>query len=136
MSESYEFGRHKGLGIVEGEVVHFDNPKEEEKALKVPQIGWSRIRKAANGNADQDLWAGTPLDGTPDGEYMYFVHSYIVQPQDSSVVLSKSRYGHIEFCSSLRLGNVFACQFHPERSGAQGLEIYRNLARQLQRSAS
>jgi glutamine amidotransferase len=136
MSESYEFGRHKGLGIVEGAVVHFDNPKEEEKTLKVPQIGWSRIRKpAANGNADQDLWVGTPLDGTPDGEYMYFVHSYIVQPQDSSVVLSTSRYGHIEFCSSLRLGNVFACQFHPERSGVQGLEIYRNLARQLQRSA-
>lgn len=136
MAESYEFGWHKGLGIVEGTVVPLDNPKEKERMLKVPQIGWNRICKpAANGNSAPDLWLGTPLDGTRDGEYMYFVHSYIVQPQDSSLVLSMSRYGHIEFCSSLRLGNVFACQFHPERSGVKGFEIYRNLARQLQRSA-
>jgi imidazole glycerol-phosphate synthase subunit HisH len=136
MSESHEFGRHKGLGIIEGAVVHFDNPKEDEKVLKVPQIGWNRICKpAAKADTDQDPWMDTLLDGTRDGEYMYFVHSYIVQPQDVNVILSKSRYGHIEFCSSVQLRNVFACQFHPERSGVHGIEMYRNLARQLQRVA-
>jgi len=132
MSESYEFGRHKGLGIIEGPVVRFDHPQIGERTLKVPQIGWNRICKPAAGDgAAGDPWAGTFLVGVPEGAYMYFVHSYIVQPQDSGVILSTSRYGHIEFCSSLRLGNVFACQFHPERSGPQGLEIYRALARHL-----
>jgi glutamine amidotransferase len=135
MTESHEFGRHKGLGIVEGAVVPFDNPRENDRALKVPQIGWNRVCKPVKGNGNRDPWAGTLLDGTPDGEYMYFVHSYVVQPQDPGVVLSTSRYGHIEFCSSLQLGNIFACQFHPERSAVRGFEIYQNLARQLRPSA-
>jgi glutamine amidotransferase len=59
---------------------------------------------------------------------MYFVHSFHVQPARADVVLSTTRYGHIEFCSSLRRGNVLAFQFHPERSGRQGLRIYQNLA--------
>ena len=131
MTESYEFGHHQGLGIVEGAVVPFDNPKEFEKPLKVPQIGWNRVRKVAPENGNGDPWAATLLNGTVDGEYMYFVHSYIVQPADPAVILSTSRYGQIEFCSSVQLGNVFACQFHPERSGVPGYQIYRNLARQL-----
>jgi glutamine amidotransferase len=137
MTESYEFGRHKGLGIIEGPVVRFDKPRKGERTLKVPQIGWNRVRKfAPAGSAVEDPWAGTLFGRTRDDEYMYFVHSYIIQPQDPRVILSTSRYGHIEFCSSVGLGNVFACQFHPERSGNPGLEIYRNLARQLQRAAS
>ena len=63
---------------------------------------------------------------------MYFVHSFIVQPEDPAVILTTTRYGHIEFCSGLRTGNTFACQFHPERSGSQGLRIYRNLAIKLE----
>ena len=59
---------------------------------------------------------------------MYFVHSFHVQPTDPSVVLSTTRYGHIEFCSSLRRGNVLAFQYHPERSGVLGMRIYENLA--------
>jgi glutamine amidotransferase len=136
MTESYEFGRHKGLGIIEGDVVRFDNPRESKRTLKVPQIGWNQIRKyAPAGSAEVDPWAGTLLDRTRNNEYMYFVHSYIVQPQDPSVILSTSRYGHIEFCSSVRRGNVFACQFHPERSASQGLGVYQNLALQLGRGA-
>ncbi len=136
MTESYEFGRHKGLGIIEGAVVRFDHPREGERILKVPQIGWNRIcRYTPTDNSGSDPWAGTLLEEVRDRERMYFVHSYVVQPQDSSVILSISRYGQIEFCSSVHRGNVFACQFHPERSGVQGLEIYRNLARQLQRAA-
>jgi len=127
MTESYEFGRHKGLGIIEGPVVRFDAPKEKERTLKVPQIGWNRVFQPANA----PRWPGTLLDNIDEGEYMYFVHSYICQPQNSNMILSNSRYGHIEFCSSIQSGNVFACQFHPERSGPGGMKIYQNLADQL-----
>lgn len=127
MTESYEFGRHKGLGIIEGPVVRFDAPKEKERMLKVPQIGWNRVYQPAN----VSRWPGTLLDSVDEGEYMYFVHSYICQPQNSNMILSTSSYGHIEFCSSIQIGNVFACQFHPERSGLGGMKIYQNLADQL-----
>lgn len=129
MTESYEFGRHQGLGIISGPVVRFDNPQENGKILKVPQVGWNRIyRGKGNRKEAADPWADTPLAGLAEGECMYFVHSFIVQPEDPEVILTTTRYGHIEFCSGLRTGNIFACQFHPERSGSQGLRIYRNLA--------
>jgi glutamine amidotransferase len=127
MSDSFEFGHHEGLGIFEGSVVRFDHPRVGSKELKVPQIGWNRLNKRAK-NSQKDTWADTPLRGVNDGAFMYFVHSFIVQPKDPNLILSTSKYGHIEFCSSLRRGNIFACQFHPERSGAEGLVIYRNLA--------
>lgn len=130
MTESYEFGCHKGLGIIEGPVARFNAPKEKERILKVPQIGWNRIFQPANGLR----WHGTLLDRIDEGEYMYFVHSYTVQPQDSNVILSTSRYGQIEFCSSIQHHNVFACQFHPERSGPNGLQIYHNLANRLNKN--
>jgi imidazoleglycerol phosphate synthase glutamine amidotransferase subunit HisH len=56
------------------------------------------------------------------------VHSFTVQPQDSNMIFSTSLYGNIEFCSSIQSGNVFACQFHPERSGPEGMKLYHNLA--------
>jgi glutamine amidotransferase len=62
---------------------------------------------------------------------MYFAHSFYVKPDNSDVVLSVSRYGNAEFCSSLRNKNIFACQFHPEWSGKEGLEIYRNLSKMI-----
>jgi len=127
MTESYEFGHHKGLGIIEGPVVRFETPQEKERILKVPHVGWNRILEPDNGLR----WRGTLLDRVAKGEYMYFVHSYTVQPQESNVVLSISRYGQIEFCSSIQHRNVFACQYHPERSGSNGLQIYRNLAKSL-----
>ena len=127
MTESYEFGHNKGLGIIEGPVVRFDAPKEKERILKVPQIGWNRIFQPVEGLR----WRGTLLDRIGEGEYMYFVHSYTVQPQDSNVILSNSRYGHLEFCSSIQHHNLFACQFHPERSGPAGMKLYHNLAARL-----
>lgn len=132
MTESYEFGHHQGLGIISGPVVRFDNPREDGKILKVPQVGWNRIYRGKGNRAEAaDPWAGTLLDGLAEGECMYFVHSFMVQPEDPAVILTTTRYGHIEFCSGLRTGNTFACQFHPERSGPQGLRIYRNLAAKI-----
>lgn len=131
MEESFEFGIHKGLGIFKGRVVKLDHPMEGNRELKVPQVGWNRINKAKKPSG-QDAWQGTLLEGIKDGVFMYFVHSYIVQPSDPEVIISTTKYGHIDFCSSLGRKNIFACQFHPERSDIEGLKVYRNLAYLIQ----
>ena len=120
MDESFEFGCHEGLGIIPGSVVRLDPLCEGDRELKVPQVGWNGVHPTRS-------WEGTLLEGLGDGEPMYFVHSFVVQPRTQNVVLSTTRYGQQEFCSSLALGSVFACQFHPERSGRQGLKVYANL---------
>lgn len=127
MTESFEFGHHKGLGIIEGSVRQFNFSRLfTVRKPKVPHIGWNHIIKPKN--KTENIWEETLLDGLQDGEFMYFVHSYLVQPDDESLCLSITDYGGIEFCSSFYYKNIFACQFHPERSGPMGLKIYENLA--------
>ncbi len=123
MSESHEFGVHAGLGLIEGTVERLPGDGTRQK---VPQVGWNRIQRSMPGE-----WDGSILAGLEDGAYMYFVHSYYARPRDPGVVLSRSRYGEHDFCSSLRQGNIVACQFHPERSGPDGLRLYHNLRRLL-----
>lgn len=123
MSESHEFGLHEGLDLIRGRVVRFEKPVGERGAMKVPQIGWNSIH-APPGIG----WEGTGLAGLSQGEEMYYVHSYYVEPDDPSIVLATSMYGGIRFCASMRSKNIFACQFHPERSGPAGLQIYRNVS--------
>jgi imidazole glycerol phosphate synthase, glutamine amidotransferase subunit len=127
MDESEEFGSHQGLGIIKGSVIRFDNPVDVSgKHLKVPHVGWGRIHR--NIDIRGNSWDSSVLEGLPDGEFMYFVHSFYVKPENSSLILSTTQYGNIEFCSSMQSKNIFACQFHPERSGLQGLKIYGKLA--------
>ena len=127
MDESEEFGSHQGLGIIKGSVIRFDNPVGiSEKRLKVPHVGWGRIHR--NIDIRCNSWNSSVLEGLPDGEFMYFVHSFYVKPEHSDIILSNTEYGNVEFCSSLQSRNIFACQFHPERSGLQGLKIYSKLA--------
>lgn len=114
MSNSEEFGSYRGLDIVSGNVIKFKQGK-----CKVPQIGWNKINKK---NRE---WNNTPLQGL-GSEYMYFVHSYYVCPTDKNIILSTSEYQETNYCSSFLYHNVFACQFHPERSGEKGIEIYKN----------
>lgn len=128
MSESEEFGLHQGLDIIPGRVVHLGRPKSARGDLKVPQVGWNRIHRPTEVSGGADPWAETPLAGLADGTYQYFVHSYYVAPASESVTLSHTRYGSVQFTSAIRWGNVFACQFHPERSGTDGLVIYHNIA--------
>jgi imidazole glycerol-phosphate synthase subunit HisH len=128
MTESYEFGRHKGLDLVEGDVVRFQDPREGGRILKVPHTGWNTLEAPATTD-----WRGTLLDGINHGSYMYFVHSYLVRPADEAVVLSQTTHGDVTFCSTLRKGSIFACQYHPERSGPSGLRIYQNLKDAAQR---
>lgn len=135
MTESHEFGRHRGLGIIEGEVVRLDVSTGIPTELKVPQIGWNQIFSENSNNdpsgaqLDDFPWKSPLLEGLPNGEYMYFIHSYYTKPVDSNVVISTSQYGDLEFCSTISHGSIFACQFHPERSGPAGLRIYQNLAK-------
>jgi glutamine amidotransferase len=129
MEEGSEFTVHRGLGILPGRVVRFPSQDEEGLPLKIPHIGWNRVYRPKGHT--RDPWSETPLQATPDGEYMYFVHSYLVVPGDPDLSVGVSRYGGIEFCSVVARGSVFGCQFHPERSGPQGLQVYREFARRV-----
>jgi glutamine amidotransferase len=130
MTESHEFGHRKGLGLIEGDVVKFERPHEGERMLKVPHIGWNGVHRIAAADG-ADPWNRTLLEGLADGEPMYFVHSYFVRPSAAEVWLATSEYGGVRFCSAVQHQNVMACQFHPERSGPEGLKVYRNLAARL-----
>ncbi|RLE07717.1 imidazole glycerol phosphate synthase subunit HisH [Candidatus Aerophobetes bacterium] len=110
-TESEEFGRHKGLDIIKGKVVRF--PRNN---LKVPHMGWNTVRVKRKAPL---------LKGIEDESYFYFVHSYYVVPEEEDVVATTTNYG-IEFTSSIWRDNVFACQFHPEKSQKLGLRILRN----------
>ncbi len=129
MTESFEFGHHEGLNIIPGRVVPFENVREGDRALKVPQICWNRVVQSDPARP----WAGTPMDGFLEGGYMYFVHSFYVEPECAADVLSTTAYGDKVFCSSVLRDNVFACQFHPERSGEEGLRVYHNWAGAVRR---
>jgi glutamine amidotransferase len=131
MERSYEFGEHEGLKFIRGDVVRFEGPQIKNRKLKVPEICWNEIKR--NGERG-DAWEGTPLAGLPDRACVYFNHSYYVRLQDPGVCIATSQYGNIQFCSSLKNKNIIGFQFHPERSGRWGLEIYRNLAKILQHS--
>jgi len=110
-SESDEGGLYKGLDIVKGRVVRFTNQ------LKVPHMGWNQLNiKQKESPLFRDI---------PEGTYVYFVHSYYVAPDDSSVIAATTNYG-IDFTSVIAKDNLFGTQFHPEKSHNLGLQILRN----------
>ena len=110
---SYEDGEFEGLGIVPGKVVRF----EEQPDLKIPHMGWNSLEFAS----------GSPLlEGIPEGSHVYFVHSYYVAPDDD-VVATWTEHG-TRFCSSITQGNLFATQFHPEKSQNVGLRLLKNFS--------
>lgn len=106
----------KGFGVFKGKVVRF--PKFKEEHLKVPHMGWNEIL----------IQKEAPLlEGVPDKSWFYFVHSYYPAPEDESIITVKAEYG-FEFTAAVSKGNVFASQFHPEKSSDLGLKILRNFA--------
>ena len=133
MTEGNEFGKQYGLGIIEGDVVRLSDSPHHYPPLKVPQVGWNQIYSEFvdhNGDSiNRGSWDGTLLEGLCEGEYMYFVHSFYARPVNSKLIISKTFYGDNEFCSSFQQGNVFGCQFHPERSAERGMIVYRNLGK-------
>lgn len=137
--ESYEFGRCPGLALLRGAVVRIQAESRLGGPVKIPHVGWSPIHKKVDSplspaRTTPSVRPSTLLEGIADGEYMYFVHSYACRPVDASIVVATSCYGNLEFCASVSYKNIFACQFHPERSGPAGLQIYRNLATMLSQS--
>lgn len=113
---SYECGTHQGLGVIPGEVVRFDVPSE----FKVPHMGWNQ--------AIIDESRECPLlSGIHNGDFLYFVHSYHVVPKDRSCVVIEADY-HKAFTAMVWRDNIFATQFHPEKSQANGLRILQNFA--------
>ena len=113
---SYENGEFPGLGIVAGEVVKFALPSQ----YTVPHMGWNQALFANNAQENCPL-----LRGIAPEAYFYFVHSYYVKPQNPAVVALKCNYG-IDFCAMIQQDNLFACQFHPEKSQENGLKILKN----------
>ena len=119
--DSEEFGDNHGLGIIKGSVRKFPSQQIAIKKFPVPQIGWNKIiRKTSN-------WRNSLLGQNNDGDFMYFIHSYYVRPEQDEIILSSTTYGNVEYCSSIKYNNIFASQFHPEKSGITGLKIYENL---------
>ena len=121
-SESEEFGHSKGLGLVKGKVKRFNINNKDGEPRKVPQIGWNQIHKT-----NSHSWRNTPLNEIKEGEFMYFVHSFYVDPEES-VGISETNYDGKIYISSIQKNNIFACQFHPEKSAMEGLKIYNSWA--------
>lgn len=114
-SESDEFGRCRGLDILRGKVVKFEFGTNNQ-SMKVPHMGWNELKI----NKDNPL-----LPGIPEKSYFYFVHSYYVAPEDESIIATTTDYG-VEFTSMISKDNIFAVQFHPEKSQALGLRLLKN----------
>ena len=109
--KSFEKGEHKGLGIIDGEVLKFESP-----GIKVPQIGWNSISVTKDSKLMQKI---------SDNSYVYFNHSYFCEPKNQNVVLTKTSYG-VNFASAVEFENVYGVQFHPEKSQKIGIQIIRN----------
>ena len=111
------------LGLIAGEVLKFnltDQIQADGSRFKVPQMGWNQVTQALHHNAPHPIWTGVP-----DNSYFYFVHSFYAKPQNANHIAGETEYG-AKFASAIARDNIFATQFHPEKSAAQGLALYRN----------
>lgn len=106
---SEELGEHRGLGVLPGRVVKFPTGK-------IPQVGWNQLQVQPNSQF---------LEGVSENAYAYFVHSYYCEPQDGGIVSARTEYG-INYASVVERGNVWGAQFHPEKSGEDGLQMLAN----------
>ncbi|MCO5100778.1 MAG: imidazole glycerol phosphate synthase subunit HisH [Burkholderiaceae bacterium] len=117
--ERSEEGDTPGLGIFAGEVRRLPGRAPDGTRVKVPHMGWNRVRQA-RGHA---LW-----NGVPDGAYFYFVHSFRVVPAQDDLTVGETEHG-VRFTCAVARDNIFATQFHPEKSAANGLRLYENFVR-------
>ena len=108
--ESNEFKVTEGMGFVKGNVENFS-----KKKFKVPHIGWEKIKKTRDTNL------------LNNSDYYYFVHSFFCKPKNKKAILSLTNYQGFDYCSSIHVNNIFATQFHPEKSGKSGLKILNNM---------
>ena len=125
-SMSEEFGKHKGLGVIEGEILKI--PKENLGEIRrIPQIQWNTIY---NKKKDTE-WSNPILHDIKQNEYMYFIHSFYAKPENSLNILTLTDYDGFEYCSGVQKENVVAFQFHPEKSATEGVKIFKNFKKIL-----
>ena len=120
-TKSEEFGSGNGLDLIPGIIKKFP-AKLNDRVIKIPHITWNQVYKLNH------PWEKTPLVELKQNEFVYFIHSYFVQPDNDDLILTKTNYDGIEFCSSVIRANIFATQFHPEKSADKGISIYKNWA--------
>lgn len=118
-SKSEEFGEYPGLGIIPGKVVPIPATGSDGQRHKIPHIGWSSLALPEG----LSNWDGTLLQGLQPGDAVYLVHSYQLEVADVSHRLADCYYNGRRITAAVRKGNVYGCQFHPEKSGAIGLSI-------------
>lgn len=116
MTVGFEFGNYKGLNLIPGRVVKFPNGRE-----KIPQIGWNQLILPTGRS-----WDNSILAGIKSSSFVYFIHSYIMEPKNKKDILANTTYGGLTFASAIARGNIYGCQFHPEKSGETGLAIIKN----------
>jgi glutamine amidotransferase len=119
---SEEFGVHKGLGLIAGKVTMIPQTGLNGNSHKIPHIGWNGLQMPDN----RKSWKGTILEGIEPGKFVYFVHSYAVVPENNIDELAYCRYNGLHLGAAINSGNVYGCQFHPEKSGEVGTRIIRN----------
>ena len=118
LSEGHEFGLFKGLDIIKGKVVHFPILDNNEK---IPHVGWNTIFPKKEND-----WDNSILRTFDKEDRLYFVHSYILEPESKENVFALTEYGGQTFCSVIKKENIYGCQFHPEKSGEVGLKLIKN----------
>lgn len=125
LDESEEFGTHQGLGLIPGRVIPIPDRGADGTLHKIPHIGWNNLLPPKN----HKEWNSPILDTIPIGTDVYFVHSFMAVPQDDVHTLAICDYNGQHLCAVIGAGNVVGCQFHPEKSGEQGLKILTNFLR-------
>ena len=119
LESSEENGNTPGLGLMPGKVVRFQlegRTQADGSRFKVPQMGWNRVQQKGSHAMWKDI---------PDNAWFYFVHSYYAQPENAAHNVGETQYGDA-FCCAVARDNIFATQFHPEKSAATGLQLYKN----------
>lgn len=116
-----EEGNTNCLGLIKGKIRYFESIKAglSKEGFKIPQIGWNNLTVKHGGSPI--------LKGVKEGSDFYFVHSYVICPEDENVIKASAEHG-IEVPAVIQSGNIFACQFHPEKSGEEGLKILKNFS--------
>ena len=120
LTKSYEFGKHEGLGLIKGEVLKISN--KTDKKIKIPHVGWNEIYPINN----EKKWENKILKNLTAGTNFYFVHSYVCFTKNPNSTVAVCNYSNISIPAVVAENNVFGCQFHPEKSGEDGINIIKN----------
>lgn len=124
---SMEQGVHKGLGIISGSVVKFSSGAKKDniiEGIKIPHMGWNTVKFSGTDTSKR------MFKDIPDKSYFYFVHSYYAVPKEKKIINGLTNYGD-DFCSAIVKDRIWACQFHPEKSGQCGLQLLRNFVNEI-----